>query len=221
MGKLRSQITSQALILFASLVLLMACNTDNNTYVKIETPYGDMKAVLYDETPLHKENFIKLVEEGFYDSLLFHRVIKGFMIQGGDPESKNAPTNVRLGKGGPGYTIPAEIGAPHIKGTLAAARQANVANPLKESSGSQFYIVHGQTLTTSQLSTIERSKGIQYNDVQKKLYVEKGGTPILDQDYTVFGELISGLDVLDKIATADVDRNTRPVQDVWMKITIE
>lgn len=158
-----------------------------NTIVLISTSMGDIKVRLYDETPLHKDNFIKLVKEGYYDGLLFHRVIDNFMIQGGDPDSKNAATGVMLGKGGPDYTIPAEISPDlkHKKGALAAARMGDNVNPQRASSGSQFYIVQ--------------------NDK---------GTPHLDGAYTVFGETIEGLDVVDKIAKVATDRFNRPIEDV-------
>ena len=190
--------------------------------VVIETPYGDMEVELYDETPKHRDNFIKLAEKGFYDSLLFHRVIKGFMIQGGDPQSRNASPNKNLGSGGPGYQLDAEIRPDliHVKGALAAARLGDRVNPEKRSSGSQFYIVQGRKLTEEQLRQIEEHKGIKYTDEQKKLYLQLGGTPFLDGEYTVFGRVVSGLDVLDKIASVKTKRADRPVKDVWMKIKV-
>jgi peptidyl-prolyl cis-trans isomerase B (cyclophilin B) len=190
--------------------------------VLIQTPYGDMIAELYDNTPKHRDNFTKLVDESFYNGLLFHRVINGFMIQGGDPDSKNAAKGKRLGAGGPGYQIDAEIIPEniHIKGALAAARMGDAVNPEKRSSGSQFYIVQGNKLTENQLQQIENRKGIHYTDEQKKLYMKIGGTPFLDNDYTVFGRVIEGLDVIDKIAKAKTDRGNRPVEDIWMKIYV-
>ena len=205
----------------AAAALLNACDSDPRQYVRIETPMGDMRVVLYDETPLHRDNFVKLASEGFYDSLLFHRVIEGFMVQGGDPDSRGAAPNVMLGQGGPGYTIPAEIGAPHLKGTLAAARLGGPANPNKESSGSQFYLVQGGPILPDLLTTYERSKGVSYNDTQKKLYEELGGTPALDGDYTVFGEVVEGIEVIDKIAAVETAPGNRPVEDVWMRVTVE
>ncbi len=187
-------------------------------YVMIETPYGNMKVELYENTPNHKANFLKLVDEKFYDQLLFHRVIGGFMIQGGDPESRNAHPGKRLGSGGPGYTIPHEIGSPHFKGTLAAARQGNATNPQKSSSGSQFYIVQGQPLLGSELTSFEQKKGFKYNEVQRNKYIELGGTPMLDGEYTVFGEVVEGMDVIDKIAAVQTGQSDRPVEDVWMVI---
>jgi len=177
---------------------------------------------LYDNTPKHRDNFTKLADEGFYDGLLFHRVINGFMIQGGDPGSKNATKNKRLGSGGPGYQIDAEFNPEniHIKGALAAARMGDAVNPEKKSSGSQFYIVQGNKLTEAQLKQIENRKGIHYTEEQKKLYMETGGTPFLDMDYTVFGRVIEGLDVIDKIAKAKTGQGNRPVKDIWMKIKV-
>lgn len=185
--------------------------------VEIETTLGTMKVVLYDATPQHRDNFLKLAEEGFYDDLLFHRVINGFMIQGGDPESRNAKANKRLGSGGPGYQVPAEFvdTLAHIKGALAAAR---TNNPQKKSSGSQFYIVQGRKLSDSQLDMMEAQKDIRYTPEQREIYTTQGGTPQLDQEYTVFGQVIEGLDVLDKIATTATAPGDRPKMDIKMKI---
>jgi len=204
------------LLLFSLFLLAMSCN-DKNTYALIETNMGTMKVLLYDSTPKHRDNFIKLAEEGFYDSLLFHRVKNAFMIQGGDPDSRNAVPGARLGMGGPGYQIDAEIGAPHLRGALAAAR---TQNPQKMSSGSQFYLVQGQVIDDNYLDETERRQGIRYSPEQRKLYKEIGGTPFLDNDYTVFGEIVEGLDVLDKIAAVPVDPNDRPLEDVRMKVRI-
>lgn len=200
-------------------MLLMSCG-QKDTIVVIETDFGIMKAKLYDSTPAHRDNFIKLAEDDFYDGLLFHRVMSGFMIQGGDPNSRNAPTGTPLGNGGPGYTIPANIAAPHYKGTLAAARTPDNVNPNKESSGSQFYIVHGTPITKPTLDGWARQKGITYNEAQVAKYLEVGGTPQLDMDYTVFGELIEGFDVLDKIAAVPKDGRDRPIEDVKMNVRI-
>jgi len=190
--------------------------------VLIETPYGEMEVELYDQTPKHRDNFIKLAEKGFYENLLFHRVINGFMIQGGDPNSKGAKKGKRLGSGGPGYQIDAEFNPElvHVKGALAAARRGGPTNPEKKSSGSQFYIVHGSKLTDQQLNQIEQKKGIHYTPEQRKEYIEIGGTPFLDMDYTVYGRVIKGLDVVDKIAQVKKDRSDRPVEDVWMKVKV-
>ena len=206
------------LFIILSLFLFASCNTgDGKTYAMIETDMGNMKVELYNSTPGHKENFIKLANEGFYDGLLFHRVIKGFMIQGGDPNSKDAAPGARLGSGGPGYTIPAEIGAPHFKGTLAAAR---TSNPEKRSSGSQFYITHGNPLSDQEIDRMEQSKGIKYTDAQRAKYKEVGGAIGLDMDYTVYGEVVEGFDVIDKIAAVAKDGSDRPIEDVKMKVRI-
>ena len=185
--------------------------------VEIETTLGTMKAVLYDATPQHRDNFLKLAEEGYYDDLLFHRVINGFMIQGGDPESRNADAKARLGGGGPGYQIPAEFvdTLAHVKGALAAAR---TNNPKKKSSGSQFYIVQGRKLSDGQLDMMEAQKDIRYTPEQREIYTTQGGTPQLDQEYTVFGQVIEGLDVLDKIAATATAPGDRPKMDIKMKI---
>lgn len=188
-------------------------------YVEIQTDYGNMLILLYDATPQHRDNFIKLAEEGFYDDLLFHRVINGFMIQGGDPQSKNAKPNAQLGSGGPGYQIPAEFvdSLVHIKGALAAAR---TNNPEKKSSGSQFYIVQGRKVDDRQLNMIEARQDFHYSSQQKADYAELGGTPQLDRAYTVFGMVVEGLDVIDKIANVKTKPSDRPVKDVKMKIRV-
>lgn len=250
----------------------------SNNIITISTIYGDMKVKLYDETPLHKENFIKLVSEHFFDDLLFHRVIKDFMIQGGDPDSKNAKPEVMLGNGGPGYNIPAEFvpGLIHKKGALSAARESDQINPKKESSGSQFYIVQGRVFTNQELNILEakmnqklkndimgkilmnpdnvtlrqrldsiKNSGSQeammkfikdleplaekemamqnpfkFSDQQRKIYTTIGGTPHLDGNYTVFGEVIEGSNVIDSIAAVKTDKNDRPMTDVKMKIKL-
>jgi len=197
---------------------------EKKTYVLVETSYGKMKILLYNDTPLHKETFIKLVKNGFFDDLLFHRVINNFMIQGGDPKSKNAKPGQMLGNGSPGYTIPAEF-VPHRyhkKGALAAARQGDAVNPKKESSGSQFYIVHGQKYNEQQLKMMQmqRKNTVEYTPEQIETYKTIGGTPFLDNDYTVFGEVVEGLEVIDKIAAVECDRNNRPIVDVKMKISV-
>ena len=188
--------------------------------LEIETPFGNMLVELFDDTPQHRDNFVKLTQEGYFDSLLFHRVIDGFMVQGGDPESKNAKSGQSLGRGGPGYTIPAEFvdTLAHTKGALAAARRGGPGNPEKRSSGSQFYIVQGRKVTEQELTQFEGQKGIRYPQDIKELYLESGGTPFLDQEYTVFGRVIEGIEVIDEITKVQTDQNDRPVQDVWMKI---
>ena len=181
----------------------------------IHTEYGDMTGILYNETPQHRDNFVKLAKSGFYDGTLFHRVISGFMIQGGDPNSKNAKPGQQLGSGGPGYTVPAEFNKNliHKKGALAAARLGDQGNPTKASSGSQFYIVQGKKVPAAQL-------GSTYTPEQKKIYETLGGVPFLDTQYTVYGEITEGLDVIDKIAAVQKDGSDRPVKDVTMTIKI-
>jgi len=204
-------------IVICSFVLLLASCKNGNEYT-ISTEQGNMKITLLESTPKHTENFKKLVSEGFYNDLLFHRVIKGFMIQGGDPDSKGATAQQPLGSGGPGYTIPAEIGTPHFKGMLSAARLGGPSNPEKESSGSQFFIVQGGPVSDEELTAIEQNKGIKYTPAQREKYLKVGGSPMLDADYTVFGEVIEGLDVIDKIAYVETDPRDRPVKDVKMTI---
>jgi cyclophilin family peptidyl-prolyl cis-trans isomerase len=191
--------------------------------VKISTPYGDMLIKLYNETPLHRDNFIKLVKESYYNDLLFHRVISDFMIQGGDPNSRNAQAGAPLGTGGPGYTVPAEFrkGLIHKKGALSAARQADQVNPQRASSGSQFYIVQGTKQTDSDLNMMGQRMGINYTDAEREIYRTIGGTPFLDQQYTVFGEVIDGLDVIDKIAAVKKDSRDRPLEDIKMTMVVE
>jgi cyclophilin family peptidyl-prolyl cis-trans isomerase len=196
---------------------MVSCNSDGKTHVTIETEFGNMKVELYNSTPKHKENFIKLVNEGFYKDLLFHRVIPEFMIQGGDPNSKGAAAGVKLGSGGPGYKIDAEIGAPHFKGTLAAARQGP-GNPGKVSSGSQFYIVHGKVQNDQELNGYEARGNFKYNLDQRNKYKTIGGTPVLDNDYTVFGEVVEGLEIIDKIAGMKTNESDRPFDDIKMNI---
>ncbi|MBY5959442.1 peptidylprolyl isomerase [Membranicola marinus] len=189
--------------------------------VEIETPYGNMIVELYDDTPQHQKNFLDLTRKGFYDDLLFHRVIDGFMVQGGDPQSRNADSNARLGAGGPGYQVPAELdaGHKHFKGALAAARQGDPVNPEKKSSGSQFYIVHGGPVSKDDLKMFGRRNNQDYSEEEIEAYEKEGGTPFLDGQYTVFGRVIKGLDVIDKIAKTQTGAGDRPVEDITMKIT--
>lgn len=238
------------------------------TMLKIETTLGDIKVKLYNENPKHRDNFIKLAKEGTYNGTLFHRVIKDFMVQAGDPESKNAPKGKMLGTGDVGYTIPAEIVYPkyfHKKGALSAARQGDNVNPNKESSGCQFYIVTGkvfndstligmeQQMNENKLTTIFNSLAQKHMkeiykmrkandedglyDLQEKLFAQAqeeaangpdfhftkeqveayttvGGTPHLDGEYTVFGEVVEGMDIVDKIQNVKTDRSDRPEEDV-------
>jgi cyclophilin family peptidyl-prolyl cis-trans isomerase len=194
--------------------------------VEITTDYGVMIAKLYDSTPLHRNNFVKLVQQGFYDSLLFHRVIQNFMIQGGDPTSKNAANGIQLGNGSaPGDKIPAEFKPYlfHKKGVLAAARDNN---PQMASSNCQFYIVQGKSYASDELTKALNDRvhkvnpNFNYTPTQQEVYARIGGTPFLDQGYTVFGEVISGLDVIDKIAATPRDATDRPLQNVRMKIRL-
>lgn len=189
-------------------------------YVKIETSYGDMVVKLYNETPLHRDNFVKLVKEGTYDDLLFHRVIGNFMIQGGDPNSRNAKPGQMLGDGQLGYTIPAEFvpGLFHKKGALAAARQGDEVNPEKASSSCQFYIVQGDLWDEGRLKMVEQRYGKSFTPEQAQVYATVGGTPFLDGDYTVFGEVVEGMEVIDAIAAVQTDRMNRPIKDVKMKM---
>lgn len=261
-----------------SLLLLSECTGNkNDTVITIKTSQGDMVAILYDETPKHKENFIKLAKEGFYNDLLFHRVMQGFMIQGGDPDSRNAAPGQPLGMGSPGYTIEAEFNPKyfHDKGTLSAARLPDQQNPAKASSGSQFYIVQGTIIPVadseslkidqfklnaafqkvmqdinnkslidsltqiymtgdmqayqqklfSMVPRFEKITGTKiYKDVSPemiKAYTTTGGAPHLDGEYTIFGKVISGLEVIDKIASIQVDESHRPLQDMRMTVTVE
>ena len=239
--------------------------------VKIQTMLGDIVVRLYDETPIHRDNFIKLAKEGYYDGTLFHRVIKDFMIQGGDPDSKGAPAGKMLGVGGPDYTLEAEIkdGLFHKRGALAAARQGDQVNPERRSSGSQFYIVWGQVYNERQLRQFskqlkmqrmqdifnqlaaahkaeimqmrrERNRaGLQelqdrlaaeaekqaagytgLSEEQQRIYYTVGGTPHLDGQYTVFGEVEQGLDVVEMIQSSSTGRGDRPVDDIEMRVSV-
>lgn len=243
--------------------------------VRITTNFGEMVVELYDETPLHRDNFIDLVEQGFYDSLQFHRIIENFMIQGGDPTSKNADSTAHLGDNGPGYTLPAEIVDTlyHKRGVLAAAREGDKINPLRRSSGSQFYIVQGQVFNQQEIINVNRKRVKMYgnqafqnflndssnatfkseivaaqrerdrkklsqlmaenqaeiseiassfklNSEQEALYTSIGGAPHLDGGYTVFGELISGFEVLDQIAAVHTNENNRPLKPVIMQMEV-
>jgi cyclophilin family peptidyl-prolyl cis-trans isomerase len=187
--------------------------------IKIITDSGVIIVRLYNKTPRHRDNFLKLVKEHFYDSLLFHRVIDEFMIQGGDPQSKNATAGEMLGSGDVEYTIPAEFDTAlfHKKGALAAARNNN---PEKASSGGQFYIVQGKKYTNEELSMIEMQSGQKLSTAKKIVYKKIGGTPFLDMNYTVFGEVEKGLETIDKIAKTSIDGNNRPVNDIRMKMEI-
>lgn len=262
-------------LLFAALLVNMSCGFSGEKEAKrfqIETEYGTMRIKLYDETPIHRDNFTKLVNEGFYTDLLFHRVIQGFMIQGGDPDSKNAEPGKQLGGGDLGYTIPAEINPNffHRRGVLAAARMGDQINPEKRSSASQFYILQGKIFRNGELDTLQsqleetrkqnmlqakiraiepelnklgaegkqdemmaryealknevaaeagKLPPIRFTEEQRKAYTTVGGYPSLDNNYTIFGEITEGLDVIDKIAAQEVDPFNRPQKDIKFKIT--
>lgn len=187
--------------------------------VKITTDMGEIVVRLYDKTPKHRDNFVKLVSDHFYDSLLFHRIIAGFMIQGGDPESKHAIPDVMLGKGDVGYTIAAEFDSTlyHKKGALAAAR---TNNPEKASSGCQFYIVQGKKYSDEELDMITLQTGVYFSPARRMTYKMLGGTPKLDMNYTVFGEVESGIEVLDQIAQVQKNGYDRPLKDISMKMEV-
>ena len=270
------KVMRKKLILFIAMFMasIMGMEAKENL-VKIECEYGTMIVRLYDDTPQHRDNFLKLVKEGFYNDLLFHRVIKHFMVQGGDPDSKGAPAGKQLGAGDVGYTVPAEFVYPthyHKKGALAAARQGDQVNPEKRSSGCQFYIVQGKKYNENELNQMERALGqkamqarfdqlvqenkdsikamrinrdqaglqalqdklvktveTEFKDKQsvkmpeqmRKDYMEIGGTPFLDNEYTVFGEVVEGLDVIDKIAAVETNPGDRPKTDIKMKVKIK
>ncbi len=212
------------LTLFLSLCFISTfAAKPKNQYVKITTSKGEVIIKLYNETPLHRDNFLKLAKEGFFDGTLFHRVIKSFMIQGGDPDSKNAVAGAALGEGGPKYTIPAEFvdSLFHKKGVLAAAREGDADNPTKASSGSQFYIVQGKVWNDSTLNAVEKNRmKFKIPEWQRQVYKTIGGTPHLDRNYTVFGEVVKGLEMVDNIAAEPTAKGDRPTTDVKMTITV-
>ncbi len=215
--------------LFTTSLLLLALASafakgPKNQYVRIKTSYGECIIRLYNETPKHRDNFIKLVKQGFYNGTLFHRVIQNFMIQGGDPDSKDpqkAKPGAELGNGDVGYTIPAEFRDSlfHKRGVLAAARDDN---PAKASSGCQFYIVEGKRMTDGKMDTLEttRLKGYKIPAWQRDYYKSVGGTPQLDHGYTVYGEVVSGIDMVDRIAAVKKDDNDRPLDNVPMTVEL-
>ena len=210
------------LIAVFGLSFSLFAHSQERVKVKISTNYGDMVAELYDETPIHRDNFIKLVKDDFYSGTLFHRVIPGFMIQGGDPVSKEENPKKPLGNGGPGYTLPAEFNPQlfHKKGALAAARMPDGVNPEKQSSGSQFYIVEGQVYDEKTLEMFAKRMGAFFNLEQKKAYSTVGGTPHLDANYTVFGEVIEGFEIISKISNVTRDKNNLPLKKVIMKVSL-
>ena len=206
------------IFLFAAII---AFGKPKNQYVRIKTAYGSCIIRLYNETPKHRDNFIKLAQKGFYNGTLFHRVIQNFMIQGGDPDSKTAKPGAPLGDGDVGYTVPAEFRDSlfHKRGVLAAARDDN---PDKASSGCQFYIVEGKRLTEEDLDKLiqGRLKGRKIPESEREYYKSVGGTPQLDQSYTVYGEVIFGLDMVDRIAALKKDKKDRPLHDVPMTVEL-
>jgi cyclophilin family peptidyl-prolyl cis-trans isomerase len=208
------------LLFVVSFSVLAQKKSKKDHLITISTDFGTMSAILYDQTPKHKNNFIQLADTGFYDGTLFHRIIEGFMIQGGDPQSKKSEPGAFLGNGDVGYTVPAEFDAKlfHKKGVLAAARDNN---PQKASSGCQFYIVHGKVFNDQELNIAELRAARKFTDEQKKVYKTIGGAPHLDGNYTVFGEVIKGLEVIDAIAKQSKDFNDRPLKDIKMKITLK
>ena len=215
--------TMKRLLYVVAALLLVSCGSQKNVTVRMNTTAGAIDLRLYDDTPKHKENFLKLVKEHRYDSLLFHRVIKDFMIQGGDPDSKNAPAGALLGEGDLGYTIEAEFMPDvhfHRRGVLAAAREGDMVNPTKASSACQFYIVWGKVYTKEDLEGYKNyykrrtGKELMLTPEQETAYTTVGGTPHLDGEYTVFGEVVSGLDVVEKIQNAACDANDRPIEDI-------
>jgi len=213
------------LLSLSSWVLPAALLAQARPQVEIRTTLGTIIVELYNETPQHRDNFLKLVREGAYDSLLFHRVIPGFMVQGGDPDSRRAADGTPLGNGGPGYTVPAEIvpGIIHRKGALAAARQADGVNPERRSSGSQFYIVQGKSFAPTDLDRLNARKGkdaVAYTEADRNTYGTVGGAPHLDGAYTVFGEVVHGLEVIDAIAAQPTGAYDRPLTDIRMYMRV-
>lgn len=212
-----------ALYMFLGMVLGSFAQNEGRSIVKMQTNLGDIIIALYDETPKHSENFKKLVEEGVYDSLLFHRVISDFMIQGGDPTSKKANKGDLLGEGDLGYLIDAEFKTPeiyHKRGAVAMAREGDATNPERKSSSVQFYIVTGRTFNNAQLDRVQEridnntDGTVKLTPEMRNTYMRVGGTPHLDGQYSVFGEVIEGMDVVDKIQRVSTDEHDRPIEDV-------
>jgi len=255
------------LLVFALYFLSFASQSKPESIIQIETRLGSIRLRLYDDTPIHRDNFLKLIKSGFYDSLLFHRVIKDFMIQGGDPNSKNAIPGQLLGNGDAGYTLPSEIRPNHFhfRGVIAAAREGDAVNPVRRSSGAQFYIVQGKKFTEEELLKIQirlneqnyqkylkqitiqlhdsvsrykinlsadsitilamqkatqTFKAFSFTSEQKEIYKTIGGVPHLDGAYTIFGEVIEGISIVEKISLLPTDNNNRPLSDLKMHIKI-
>ncbi len=204
----------------AGLFPTFAGGQEKETLVLIETDKGKIKVKLYNDTPLHRDNFIKQVKDHRYDGLLFHRVIKQFVIQAGDVNSKDAPMDRHLGDGDLDYTIPAEIVFPkrfHKRGALCAARTSDEENPERASSATQFYIVTGKFYTEMELDKMTKEKGMTFTPEQKQAYMLEGGTPELDGKYTVFGEVVSGMKAVDKIQFEETNEEDRPLENIKIK----
>lgn len=199
---------------------LLGCAGDKPHTVEVTTNEGDFTIQLYEETVNYRKNFITLVQDGFYDSLLFHRVLPDAIIQGGDPESKTALQGKFLGRGNVDYTLDPDFRYVHTYGAVSAARKPDEVNPLKKSSGSQFFIVMGHPVTDRDLDQIEEEKGFKYTPEQRRLYKLVGGIPSFDKEYSVFGEVKKGMDVVKKISRLPSDPNDRPEQDVRMFVKI-
>ena len=210
-------------ILSLCMLSISAKKKEKRHIVRIETSVGNIRVALSDDTPLHRDNFLKLAREGFYNGTLFHRCIKNFMIQGGDPDSKNAEPGQLLGEGEVGYTIPAEFCLPylyHWRGALAAAREPDDVNPQQESSGCQFYIVYGKKQAAADIRKVRamlEEKGIELTSQMVDDYYMRGGTPHLDGQYTVFGEVIEGMEVVKAIQGVETDKNDRPLEDIVIR----
>ena len=212
-----------SILLALAMSLSLSAKKEKQTTIDMLTSKGRIVLRLYNETPQHRDNFVKLAKEGYFNDLLFHRVIEDFMIQGGDPNSRDAAPGALLGEGDPGYTLPAEIHLPtlhHKRGALAAAREGDDVNPEMRSSGSQFYIVWGKRQTTDQIENYQQSMR-ENSDWQFEVpdnilgdYEKVGGTPWLDGAYTVFGEVTDGLETVEKIQNVRTDRHDRPKTDV-------
>lgn len=200
-----------------SVCLLFSCSAGEYKQVCIKTIFGTVRIQLLNETPIHRDNFIKLAKEGYYNGLLFHRVIPGFMIQGGDPESRNCSPRKVLGAGGPGYKLDAEIGALHFRGALAAARNDD---PKLRSFGSQFYIVQGKPVTDEILDQVEASFRFTYTPEQRERYKKEGGSPFLDRQYTVFGYVVDGMEMVDEMMKVERDEYDRPTTNLEMNVKI-
>lgn len=201
------------LTLTFTFLFMMELNAQKVTKVLIHTDMGDIKVALYNDTPLHRDNFVKLAKEGFYNGSIFHRVIKGFMVQGGGAPAGKPEVSNKV----PAEFVPAHI---HKKGALAAARLGDQVNPKKESSGSQFYLVQGTKIPADQLNQFDAKRKVKYTAEQRTIYTTVGGTPFLDGDYTVFGEVVEGMDVIDKIAAVQTAPGDKPVKEIKMTMKV-